>query len=88
MGFEPAIPSIKRLDAYVLERPAREIGTLISYSLQFVERQAQRGEQIIPDTKMHHVIITIKTGNVVTILTTVMTQTKLRVTFFFRQRPT
>jgi hypothetical protein len=53
-GFETAIPKIKRLEAYVTGRKATGIGSLISCSLQFIEWQAQSGEQISQDTKMHH----------------------------------
>jgi len=53
VGFELAIPAIKRLEKYVVDRTATGIRSLISYSLQFVEWQAQRREQISPNTKMH-----------------------------------
>jgi len=52
-GFELAIPGIKRLEKYVVDRTATGIGSLISYSLQFVEWQEQQREQISPSNKMY-----------------------------------
>ena len=55
-GFEPRNPSNQEASGIrVLDRAATIIGSLISYSLQFVEWQEQWGwgEQISAYTKMH-----------------------------------